>query len=136
MSDIRYLTKPDLDEMELQHLFEAAWGARKVDFRPVLTRSFTWVAAFSDDALIGFVNVGWDGGVHFFMLDTTVHPSWQRRGVGAALVKTAVEACRGHGEWMHVDSDEELMAKFYGPCGFGLTAAGLIWVGSARYEVR
>jgi ribosomal protein S18 acetylase RimI-like enzyme len=128
VSDISYLTKPDLEESDLQRLFVAAWGAPKGDFRPVLTRNFTWVGAFSGSALIGFVNVAWDGGVHFFMLDTTVHPSWRRQGIGGALVREAVAACRGHGEWIHVDSDEELMAKFYEPAGFQPTAAGLLWV--------
>ena len=129
MSEIRYVTKPDLEESELQQLFVAAWGARKGDFRPVLARSFTWIGAYSDDVLVGFVNIAWDGGVHFFMLDTTVHPNWQRQGVGVDLVTEAVAACRGHGEWIHVDSDMELMTKFYEPAGFRPTPAGLIWVG-------
>ena len=129
MSDIRYVERPELEERELQQLFVAAWGAAKVDFRPVLARSFTWVGAFSNDVLVGFVNVAWDGGVHFFLLDTTVHPDWQRHGIGAGLVGKAVASCRGRGHWLHVDSDEELMKKFYEPAGFRPAAAGLIWVG-------
>ena len=129
MSDIRYVERPELEERELQRLFVVAWGAPKVDFRPVLAQSFTWVAAYSDDVLVGFVNVAWDGGVHFFMLDTTVHPDWQRQGIGAGLVREAVAACRGRGEWLHVDSDEDLMKNFYEPAGFRPTAAGLIRVG-------
>lgn len=129
MSDIRYVEKPELEENELQQLFDDAWGARKGDFRPVLARSFTWVGAYSDDVLVGFVNVAWDGGVHFFLLDTTVHPNWQRQGIGAALVREVVAACRGRGQWLHVDSDEGLMKQFYEPAGFRPAPAGLIWVG-------
>jgi ribosomal protein S18 acetylase RimI-like enzyme len=76
---------------------------------------------------VGFVNVAWDGDVHFFLLDTTVHPQRQRKGIGQRLVEEAIEACRGHGEWLHVDADEELMTGFYERrCGFDRTAGGLL----------
>ena len=90
-----------------------------------LAHSFTWVTASSGDELVGFVNVAWDGDTHFFLLDTTVHPNWQRRGIGRRLVEEAIEACRGHGEWLHVDASEELMTRFYLRCGFESTPAGL-----------
>ncbi len=122
---IEYRRRPALNHDELQQLFEAAWGARKADFRPVLERSFTWVAAYAGGALIGFVNVAWDGGVHFFLLDTTVRPSWQHRGIGTELVRSAVAACAGIGEWLHVDSSSELM-DFYRRCGFSDTDAGIL----------
>jgi GNAT superfamily N-acetyltransferase len=117
--EIRFERHARLDEEELQRLFDAAWGERKCDFRPVLARSFTWITAHVDSDLIGFVNVAWDGGVHFFLVDTTVHPAWQRRGIGARLVRDAIAACRGHGEWMHVDFGPELRG-FYENAGFGL----------------
>lgn len=119
-----YRTRATVDEEELQQLFEAAWGRRKVDFRPVLKRSFTWVTAHAGGALVGFVNVAWDGGVHFFLLDTTVHPDWQRRGIGTRLVRDAIAACRGEGEWIHVDFDPEL-TSFYHRAGFGPTTAAI-----------
>ena len=123
-----YSHRQELDHEELQQLFQRAWGSRKCDFRPVLARSFTWIAAHVDGALIGFVNVAWDGGVHFFLLDTTVDPDWQRRGIGARLVQEAIADCRGAGEWLHVDSDDELMELFYRRCGFGSVPAGLLSV--------
>lgn len=92
----------------------------------MFAHSFTWVTAFSGDQLVGFVNVAWDGDAHFFLLDTTVHPNWQRRGVGRHLVEEGIEACRGQGDWLHVDADEELMSGFYFKCGFEPTPAGLI----------
>lgn len=126
-SAIEYLHRPPLDHEELQRLFELAWGSRKADFRPVLARSFTWIAAFAGDMLIGFVNLAWDGGVHFFLLDTTVHPEWQHRGIGTVLVRAAIADCQGAGEWVHVDIDRELMA-FYRRCGFSDTDAGVLSV--------
>jgi GNAT superfamily N-acetyltransferase len=125
--EVRFSHRPALNHEELQALFEQAWGERKCDFRPVLARSFTWIAAFSGASLVGFVNVAWDGGVHFFLLDTTVAPAWQRRGIGARLVREAIAGCRGAGEWIHVDTSEELM-PFYRNCGFGDTPAGVLSV--------
>ena len=44
----------------------------------MLARSLTYVAAYDTvgggEQLVGFVNVAWDGGIHAFLLDTTVHP--------------------------------------------------------------
>jgi len=41
---------------------------------------------------VGFVNVAWDGDVHFFLLDTTVAPSRQGNGIGRRLVEEAIDA--------------------------------------------
>jgi GNAT superfamily N-acetyltransferase len=92
----------------------------------VRARSFTWISAHADKALVGFVNVAWDGGVHLFLLDTTVHRRWQRQGIGSRLVTEAIGACRGAGEWLHVDDPPE-MEQFYHSAGFDpAPAAGII----------
>ncbi|THF83654.1 GNAT family N-acetyltransferase [Deinococcus sp. KSM4-11] len=110
-------------------LRQAAWGGRSdgSSWRLVLERSLTWITAFDGDALVGFVNVAWDGGVHAFLLDTTVHPEWQRRGIGVALVQRAAQAAREHSgvEWLHVDFEPHLTA-FYAACGFTSTPAGVL----------
>jgi len=123
---VRFERRVAPETAQLQRLFEAAWGTPKEGYERVFAHSFTWVTATAGDELIGFVNVAWDGDVHFFLLDTTVHPRWQRRGIGRRLVREAVEACRGHGEWLHVDADDELMEGFYRRCGFEPVAAGLV----------
>ncbi len=117
---IRYNRHQPLDVKRLGALFVAAWSTSKPGHERVLAHSFTWVAASSGDELVGFANVAWDGGAHFFLLDTTVHPSWMRGGIGRRLVEEAIEACRGRGEWLHVDAAEELMTGFYQRCGFQL----------------
>ncbi|MFD9424519.1 MULTISPECIES: GNAT family N-acetyltransferase [unclassified Streptomyces] len=76
--------------------------------------------------LVGYVNVVGDGGVHAFVLDTTVHPDEQRRGLGRRLVTTAAEQARARGaRWLHVDY-EPALGGFYAGCGFRPTAAGLM----------
>jgi ribosomal protein S18 acetylase RimI-like enzyme len=123
---IEYRQRIQLDPRELNQLFEAAWGSPKDGYERVFAHSFTWISAHDGDQLVGFVNVAWDGDVHFFLMDTTVHPDWQRRGLGRRLVQEAIEACRGRGEWLHVDADDELMSKLYWPAGFESTPAGVL----------
>lgn len=101
----------------------------------MFAHSFTWITATSDEALIGFVNVAWDGDVHFFLLDTTVHPDHRGRGIGRRLVDEAIDACRGHGDWLHVDADADLMARLYRPAGFVPTPAGLVDLGGDARQV-
>jgi ribosomal protein S18 acetylase RimI-like enzyme len=77
--------------------------------------------------LVGFVNVGWDGGVHAFILDTIVAPQAQRQGIGAEMVSIAVQEARKAGcEWLHVDLEEHLRRFYFDRCGFKPTNAGLI----------
>lgn len=122
----------------LNKLFAAAWENHQLrDFRPVLQHSLVWITAHARTAsppdttvgpnsLVGFVNVAWDGGLHAFLLDPTVHPDRQRQGIGRALVMRAAEAARTRGlHWLHVDYAPHLH-EFYSRCGFRPTAAGLL----------
>lgn len=131
--EVAYRVRPAVANEALNALFAAAWeGHTASDFTPVLTRSLTYVCAYRDESLVGFVNVAWDGGVHAFLLDTTVHPDVQRRGVGRELVKRAAEATRAHGvTWLHVDFEPHLTG-FYRACGFGFTEAGLMRLEASR----
>jgi len=119
---------------ELNVLFTTAWpNHTPTDFSSVLSRSLAYVCARSGGQLIGFVNLAWDGSRHAFILDTTVHPDFQRRGIGRQLVQQAITTARNHQvQWVHVDYEPHLHA-FYAQCGFASTPAGLInlWRGEA-----
>ncbi|MFJ7065572.1 GNAT family N-acetyltransferase [Streptomyces sp. NPDC101115] len=120
----------ELTGPELNGLFHASWpGHRDTDFAPVLARRLLHVTARRGGRLVGYVNVAGDGGVHAFLLDTTVHPDERRKGLGVALVRAAAEAARERGaHWLHVDFEPHLTG-FHERCGFRPTAAGLMALG-------
>lgn len=89
--------------------------------------SLGWVCARQDGALVGFVNVAWDGGAHAFLLDTMVVGELRSRGIGAELVAAAATGARSAGcQWLHVDFEDHLRDFYLSACGFRPTAAGLI----------
>jgi GNAT superfamily N-acetyltransferase len=126
-ADIGYRISPAVEDDELNRLFAAAWeGHRERAFERIHSRSLVYVCAFEGARLIGFVNVAWDGGLHGFLLDTTVAPDRRHRGIGAELVRRAVQlASRAGLDWLHVDYPREL-EEFYRGCGFLPTEAGLL----------
>jgi RimJ/RimL family protein N-acetyltransferase len=133
--DIEFRRRPDIANDELARLFDANWDERSAqDHTRTLAHSLTWIGAYHDGRLVGFVNVAWDGGVHAFLLDTTVDHSYRHRGIGTGLVSEALAATADHPgiEWVHVDSSPELLAGFYAPAGFGPTAAGLFPIAGLR----
>jgi ribosomal protein S18 acetylase RimI-like enzyme len=126
---IEYDLDSPLSNEALNALFAAAWpGHQPRAFGSLLAHSLVTVAAHAGSRLIGFVHVAWDGGIHGFLLDPTVHPDYRRRGIGRRLVALAAEAAATRGiDWLHVDYVLE-QAPFYAACGFRPTAAGLLWL--------
>ncbi|EJZ17416.1 GNAT family N-acetyltransferase [Rhizobium sp. Pop5] len=112
---------------ELNALFSAAWGSpHSRDLTTILCRSLGHIGAYHDDRLVGFVNIAWDGGLHAFILDTSVHPEMRRQGIATRMVRQATALARERGaEWLHVDFEPHLTG-FYRGCGFAPTEAGLI----------
>jgi GNAT superfamily N-acetyltransferase len=91
------------------------------------THSLGWVVARDDDALVGFVNVVWDGLVHAWLQDTMVAATARRSGMGKRLVEVAREGAKAAGcEWLHVDFDDHLRSFYLDGCGFQPTNGGLI----------
>ncbi|PDT28161.1 GNAT family N-acetyltransferase [Rhizobium sp. L9] len=112
---------------ELTSLWSAAWNTPEApDFSRVLPRSLAHIGAYHANRLVGFVNVAWDGGIHAFLLDTSVHPDMRRQGIATRMVRQATSLARERGAaWLHVDFEPRL-AGFYRACGFRPTEAGLI----------
>jgi ribosomal protein S18 acetylase RimI-like enzyme len=127
---IVFRVRPEISNEQLNRLHAEGFEHHVVDhdWQPQLRHSLLWIGAFDCERLIGFVNVAWDGGVHAFLLDTAVEVPYRHRGIGTRLVHEAIEAVKRRGglEWLHVDSDDVLMERFYYPVGFRPAPAGLV----------
>src|SRR5262245_18779759 len=130
LTSVEYRINPVVSTCELKELFAASWpNHQQSDFAPVLARSLSYVCAYAAERarrrLVGYVNLAWDGGVHAFLLDTTVHPDLRRQGIGRGRVYRAIETARERGaHWVHVDFEPPLRS-FYLGCGFRPSDAGV-----------
>jgi GNAT superfamily N-acetyltransferase len=127
MTDIDYRIEPPLGDIILNRLYAAVWPDHEErEFERVLDRSLTYVGAFNDDELVGFVYVAWDGGAHAFLLEPCVLPEYRNRGIGTELIREAArEAVDAGAHWLHVDYAPEL-ERFYAASGFRPSRAGLL----------
>ncbi|MFI1680917.1 GNAT family N-acetyltransferase [Streptomyces sp. NPDC020607] len=128
---IAYVWRDAFEDPEINALHAEGFGhpVRDIGWREQLHRHSLGRVCARDEgaALVGFVNVAWDGGVHAFVLDTMVAGPHRRRGIGAGLVARAVRGAQdAHCEWLHVDFDDELRGFYLEACGFRETGAGLI----------
>ena len=131
---ITYEWRGEFDNDEVNALHAEAFETRVYDEsewnwrRQVEEHSFGWVVARDGDgALVGFVNVLWDGLVHAWLQDTMVAATAGRQGVGTQVVATARDATRAAGcEYLHVDFDDDIEGFYYDACGFTPTNGGLI----------
>jgi ribosomal protein S18 acetylase RimI-like enzyme len=129
VEDVRFAWCGAATDDELVTLTESHGGASRAGWwERIRPHSLGWVTARrADGALIGFVNVAWDGGDHAFLLDTKVHPDLQRRGIGTQLVRIAARHAKAAGcEWLEVDFDDHLAPFYFGACSFVPTRAGLL----------
>ncbi|MET0438746.1 MAG: GNAT family N-acetyltransferase [Devosia sp.] len=124
---IHIVIDPFPGDESFRTLWLSAWGdTGPASWQPLLSRSLVHVGAYEGEALVGFLNVAWDGGVHAFILDTCTHQDFRRQGIATRLVKAAEDEARARGaKWLHVDFEPHL-TQFYRACGFRPTEAGLI----------
>jgi len=128
---IVYKASPPVSNAELSELFASAWnGEASTNCADKLTDHTVWVCAFDGSKLVGFVKVLWDGGKHGFVLDTTTHAEYQRRGIATELLRRVSTASKDLGiVWLHVDFEPKL-TDFYRKVGYLHTHAGLLNLGS------
>jgi len=132
--DIAYTWRGDFGNAEVNALHAQAFETKVYDesewnWRELCERhSLGWVVARDPDgALVGFVNVSWDGLVHAWIQDTMVASSARHHGIGTGLVEVATREARNAGcEWLHVDFEDHLKPFYFDACGFTPTNAGLI----------
>jgi len=128
-ADIEYRMAPPLTEEQLEPLFSEGFVESSArGYARVLEHSLTWVAAFQEGKLVGFVNVAWDGRSHAFIQDAVVSEKARRRGVGIELVRRAIAAAREAGvRWVHADYEPHL-DSFWAKAGMLPTRARVAYL--------
>jgi len=125
--NVEITVDPGPSEAHFSALWLASWGEEWTgDLARILERSLAHLGAYDEGALVGYINIAWDGCAHAFLLDPMVHPDYRHRGIGSTLVRHATDLARQRGaRWLHVDYEPHLDG-FYKACGFRPTTAGLI----------
>ncbi len=134
MLDISFLLNPAISSQALCDLREAVgWDRAEEDYPNALHGYWATVGGFdAANKLVAWCAVLSDGVRHAVLLDVIVSPSFQNKGVGKALVATAIEHIKMHGiTIIHVDFEPETTA-FYEACGFRVGLGGIIEISSAK----
>jgi ribosomal protein S18 acetylase RimI-like enzyme len=134
--ELQFEWRGEFTNAEANALHAEAFGGRvytdeEWDWRTLVeAHSLGWVTARGvapDRALVGFVNVIWDGLVHAWIQDVMVAAAVRHQRVGRRLVTSAADAARAAGcEWLHVDFEDDLAPFYLDACGFTPTSAGLL----------
>ena len=112
-------------EAELSDLCEAVgWNRFGVDYAALQGYALTTSGWTKEGRLIAWTSIVSDNVRHAFLLDVMVHPAFQKKGIGRAVVLRAIEEMRQRGVTaFHVDCTPE-NAPFYEKCGFKMGAGG------------
>src|SRR4051795_3724347 len=89
---LEYTWRGPFDSDEVERLHAACFGREPSAWDwagQVGKHSLGWVCARDGGALVGWVNVAWDGAGHAFVLVTIVPETHRRRGIATQLVATA-----------------------------------------------
>lgn len=93
------------DEAPTPEAFKAlyattGWGSGDrplTDFETALSGSWASVAVHAGGQLVGFGRVISDGCLHAYVNEMIVHPEWQGRGIGQALLHRLLARCAAAG---------------------------------------
>jgi len=125
--NIIYKISPTVSDDHLNILYASAWpNHSNQTFEEELSHALFYVCAYNNSQLIGFVKVIGDGTIHGFILEPTVHPDFQRKGIGSELLAHVENHSRELGlQYLHVDFESNLLG-FYRSNGYEHTEAGLL----------
>lgn len=127
MSELRFEKNPLLNARQVSRLRElVGWDGQEERYELVLNGSYLYVACFSKEELIGFVNVVSDGVGDALICDLMVHPNYQQRGIGTKLMQIVIDQLKKDRiKGINVLFPEEL-ESFYKKLGFHICKGGFI----------
>lgn len=103
------------------------WDRLDDDYPAALQGYWGTVSGFDNTGkLVAWCAILSDGMRHAVLIDVIVHPTWQRQGIGLALVTEAIKYIKAHGiSIIHVDFVPDHQS-FYERCGFSTGLGGII----------
>lgn len=118
--------KPVIGE-EIESLRVAVgWDKFEGKYNYIQNKMYTHYTVRSNKSLIGFLNILSDGIGDAFLIDLMVHPDFQKKGIGSALVKKAIVDLKSEGiKCVQVTFCQPLEA-FFKKFGFHICKAGII----------
>src|SRR6266567_5713822 len=128
MSTITFRRNGAVAPQSICDLREAIGWHRLDWYYPVAFQGYWGTVSGFDDTgkLVAWCAILSDGVRHAVLIDVIVHPTWQRQGIGQALVKESIAFTREHGiSIIHVDFIAEHQT-FYEHCGFQTGLGGII----------
>lgn len=110
------------NKSEILPLYQSVGWKAYTDAPDVLARAFSHstiaLAAYSGEELVGMLRAVGDGETILFIQDLLIHPDFQRKGVGSALVKEFL-ARYAHVRQIQLTADSDpVLIAFYQALGF------------------
>ena len=121
---------------DILHLYQAVGWTNYTNqpqmLEQALSHSLVIYLALDDDAVVGLIRLIGDGFSSVFVQDLIVFPSYQRQGIGSALMKEALEDYKEVYQVQLATEQTEKNVGFYRSMGFETLSTydctGMIWV--------
>ena len=131
------IKKQEIVKLEdVLHLYQAV-GWTNYTHQPemleqALSHSLAIYVALDDDTVVGLIRLVGDGFSSVLVQDLIVLPSYQRQGIGSALMKEALEDYKDAYQVQLVTEQTEKNVRFYRSIGFETLSTydciGMTWV--------
>ena len=121
---------------DILHLYQAVGWTNYTNqpqmLEQALSHSLVIYLALDDDAVVGLIRLIGDGFSSVFVQDLIVLPSYQRQGIGSALMKEALEDYKEVYQVQLATEQTEKNVGFYRSMGFEVLSTynciGMTWV--------
>ena len=121
---------------DILHLYQAVGWTNYTNqpqmLEQALSHSLVIYLALDDDAVVGLIRLIGDGFSSVFVQDLIVLPSYQRQGIGSALMKKALGDFKDAYQVQLATDQTEKTLGFYRSLGFETLSTydctGMIWV--------
>ena len=125
---------------DVLHLYQAVGWTNYTNqpqmLEQALSHSLAIYLALDGDAVVGLVRLVGDGFSSIFVQDLIVLPSYQRQGIGSALMRKALEDYKDAYQVQLVTEQTEKTLGFYRSLGFETLSTydctGMVWVDRKR----